>query len=152
MIQRIQTLYLIIADLLIAFLLFLPVAVVSGKDGKMYDVTLMGLTSPGTEGGTQHLWPLIIFAGLVMVFLVWVIFRYGNRALQIRLSYVAVILLLSLNALIYFYVWTSQNSMGGISSLSIFFTFPLVAAVFVFMAIRGITKDEQLVKSIDRIR
>ena len=154
MIQRIQTLYLVIADILIALLLFLPVAAVSAKDGKLYHVTLQGLIPEGTGAGAaiQYAWPLLIFACLVMAWLVWVIFRYGNRVRQIQFSYVAIVLLLGLTALVYYYVRADQDSLGGISSLSIFFSFPLIAAVFVYLAIQGIAKDEKLIKSIDRIR
>ena len=154
MIQRIQTLYLVIADILVALLLFLPVAAVSGKDGKLYNVSLYGILPEGIEAGAaiQKTWPLLIFACLVMALLVVIILQYGNRKRQIRLSYVAILLLLGLTALIYYYIGAGQTSLGGVSSIKIFFSFPLIAAVLVFLAIQGITKDEQLVKSIDRIR
>jgi hypothetical protein len=32
------------------------------------------------------------------------------------------------------------------------FIFPLIAAVFLFLAYRSINKDEQLIKSLDRLR
>jgi hypothetical protein len=154
MIQRIQSLYLLIAVILVGVLFFVPVAGLSGKDGNLFWVYLSGVVSEGTANGVinEKSWPLLIYACLVLVMLVWTIFRYGNRALQIRLSYISILLLAGLTALIYYYVWNSQISLGGIYSLKIYFSFPLVSAVFVYLAIKGIAKDEKLIKSIDRIR
>lgn len=154
MIQRIQSLYLLIAAVFVAVLFFVPLAGLSGKEGNLFLVYLSGVVTEGSANGTitQKSWPLFIYAILVLAMLVYTIFRYGNRMLQIRLSYIAIILLVVLAALIYFYVWNSQNSLGGISSLKVYFSFPLVSAVFVYLAVRGIAKDEKLVKSIDRIR
>jgi len=154
MIQRIQSLYLLIAVIFVGVLFFVPLAGLSGKEGDLFLVYLSGVVSESTANGAinQKSWPLIIYACLVMLMLVWIIFRYGNRALQIRLSYIAILLLIGLTALIYYYVWSSQISLEGIFSLKIYFSFPLVSAVFVYLAIKGIAKDEKLIKSIDRIR
>ncbi len=154
MIQRIQSLYLLIAAIFVVVLFFVPLAGLSGKEGNLYLVYLSGVVSEGSLNGAanQKSWPLLIYTCLVLVLLVWTIFRYGNRAIQLRLSYIAILLLIGLTALIYYYVWNSQNSLGGIYSLKIYFSFPLVSAVFVYLAVKGIAKDEKLIKSIDRIR
>lgn len=154
MIQRIQSLYLIIAGVFVSVLFFVPVAVLSGKEGNLYLVYLSGVVSEGTSNRATiaESWPLLIYASVVLIFLVSIIFLFRNRMLQIRLSYVALVNLLVLAALIFFYVWKSQNSLGGIYSMKIYFSFTFVSAVFVYLAIRGIAKDDKLVKSIDRIR
>ena len=154
MIQRIQSLYLLIAAVFVGVLFFVPVAELSGKEGKLFLVYLSGVVSEGTANGAAmaKTWPLLIIACLVLIFLVTTIFRYGKRVHQIKLCYLAIADLILLAGLIYFYVWKSQNDLGGIFSLKIYFTFPFMAAVFVYLAIKGIAKDEKLVKSIDRIR
>lgn len=154
MIQRIQSLYLLIAGIFVAVLFFVPLAGLSGKDGNLFLVYLSGVVSEGPESLTisQKSWLLSIYAGLVLVILAWIMFSYGNRILQIKLSYLAILLLTGMTALIYYYVWNFHTSLGGIYSLKIFFSFPLIAAVFVFLAVKGIARDEKLVKSIDRIR
>jgi hypothetical protein len=60
--------------------------------------------------------------------------------------------MIALTAVISLYIWQYKNTLGGEYSLKVFSSFPLVSAVLVYLAIRGIVKDENLVKSIDRIR
>ncbi|HEY5511047.1 MAG TPA: DUF4293 domain-containing protein [Prolixibacteraceae bacterium] len=154
MIQRIQTLYLLAADLLVSALFLLPFAELSGKEGKLFLFHLTGLITWTTGKGDIVLdtWPLLVITCLIAALLIVVIFQYKNRQLQIKLSYLAVFLLVGLTGLIYFYVWKGSALTGGTYSFKVCFTFPLIAAVFVWLATRGIIKDENLVKSIDRIR
>ncbi len=154
MIQRIQTLYFLIADLIIAALYFLPCAAFADKNGKLYLFNLFGVIADGIGKGELVLqsWPLLVMTSLIVILLVLVIFRYKDRLQQTKLAYLILFLQISLTALIYFYIWKSNGILGGSYSLKISFTFPLISAVLVWLAIRGIAKDEQLVKSIDRIR
>jgi CDP-diglyceride synthetase len=154
MIQRIQTLYLLIADLLIAILFFVPFAELYGNGGKIFIFYLTGIISEGADKAEviQRSWPLFLLTCMVLGFLNLVIFQYKKRERQIKLAWVTVILLLGLMTSVYFSVWKCQNLFGGNYSMKIFFTFPLIAAIFVYLAIRSIAKDERLVKSINRIR
>lgn len=154
MIQRIQTLYLLIADLLVATLLFLPLAEMVDKQGILYQLNVAGVMRDGVADGGELLstWPLFSLAGLTIIVIALIIFQFKNRERQRRLSYIVLFLLLSLTAVIYYYIWQYNNTLGGEYSLKVFSSFPLVAAVFVYLAIRGIVKDDNLVKSIDRIR
>lgn len=154
MIQRIQTLYLLAADLLIAILFFVPFAEMYGKGNKLFLFYLSGIISEGTGKGEviQKSWPLLFLTCLVLLLVNLVIVQYKNRPRQINLSWLTIVLLLGLSSSIYFSVWKCNSLLGGNYSMKISFTFPLVAAVFVLLAIRSISKDEKLVKSIDRIR
>jgi hypothetical protein len=154
MIQRIQTLYLLIADLLIGILFFVPFAEMTSNQGRLFLFNLSGIISEGDLNGTvsQKSWPLFILAGLIVVVLSFIILQYKNRPRQKQLSFMALFLILGLAASIYFSVVKCTNLLGGHYSMKIYFLLPLVAAVFVYLAIRAIAKDEHLVKSIDRIR
>ncbi len=154
MIQRIQTLYLLIADLLIAILFFVPFAEIAGKDGGLYLLNVVGLQAEGTSLGAFQLktWPLQILMVVILLGLILILFQFKNRILQIKLSYAAILFQIILSTLLVFYAWSGSTQVGGTYSLKIFFTFPLIAAVIVFLAIRGMVRDENLVKSIDRIR
>jgi len=154
MIQRIQTLYLFVADLLIAVLFFVPFAEIAGKDGNLYLLNISGIVPVGTTGRPllPGYWSVTVLVSLVLILLSLIIFQFKNRISQIRLSYVTLLILLGLTALLYFFVWRSNSLFGNGYSLKIFITFPLIAVVCVYLAIRGIVKDEKLVKSIDRIR
>ncbi|HWS00005.1 MAG TPA: DUF4293 domain-containing protein [Prolixibacteraceae bacterium] len=154
MIQRIQTLYLFIAGLLVAMLFFLPLAEMVDKQGILYQLNVAGVTRDGAGDGGEVIsaLPLISLVCLVVVITMLTIFQFKNRVRQIRLSYLALFLMMALTAVISLYIWQYKNTLGGEYSLKVFASFPLVSAVLVYLAIRGIVKDENLVKSIDRIR
>ena len=153
MIQRIQTLYLIVADLLVASLLFLPLAILTDKSGTFYQLNATGVFKDGVEGiAIQNSWPILGLISLIIVMIILTIVRFRNRSGQIRLAYVNILLLICLMLAIYFYAWNGSNALGGSYFFKLQASFPLVAAVFNYQAIRGIAKDDNLVKSIDRIR
>ncbi len=154
MIQRIQSLYLLIADVLIGLMFFMPFTGMAGKDGKLFLLYLSGIVTEGAANGNleQKSWPVFILACVVMILLTMAIFQYKKRTRQLSISYITVILLVGLFSSIYFTSWKCNQILGGTYSMKMSFTFPIIAAVFVYLAIRGIAKDERLVKSIDRIR
>jgi Domain of unknown function (DUF4293) len=154
MIQRIQSLYLLAANILLSALYLSPFAELSGKEGKTFLFYLNGLV-PGNavNGGiVLNTWPLLAITGLIFALIFLIIFQYKNRPLQIKLTYLSEALLIILTGLIYFYVWKGNTLTAGSYSFKITSTFPLIAAVFAWLASRGMIKDENLVKSIDRIR
>ena len=154
MIQRIQSLYLLIADLLIAMLFFVPFAEIAGKGGHLYLLSATGFRPEEASGGAVlvNTWPLLFLSGVLLLGLIFVLFQFKNRVRQIKFSYAAILLQLILTALICFFAWSGSYQVGGTFSLKIYFTLPLIASVIVYLAIRGIRKDDNLVKSIDRIR
>lgn len=151
MIQRIQTLYLLIAELLIAMLFFVPFAELADKNGSLFQFSVFGVVQEGGANGiVQRCWPIFILVCLVLLVLNLIILNFKRRTMQIKLSYIVIFLMICLTGLVYYYV--SSNNPGGTFAFKIYASFPLVAAVFLYLAIRGIVKDENLVKSIDRIR
>jgi len=154
MIQRIQTLYLIVAALLVAALFFVPFAELTGKDGAYYLFNISGINvvSSGSSTSLDNAMPVLVLVCLSLIMVVLSIFLFKNRISQIRISYISISFLFGLKALMYYYTWSSNNvPIGGLHS-KIYATLPLIAAISVFLAIRNIRKDENLVKSIDRIR
>lgn len=154
MIQRIQTLYLLIAEFLVAALFFFPYAEIAGKDGLIYRFDSKGIFIEGVANveSIYESLPVLILCTLVLLLLLVTIFQYKNRVRQMRLSTVNIFLLIGLSGLIFYYTWESSKIIGGTFSLTLFTAFPIVSAILVYLAIRGIAKDEALVRSIDRIR
>jgi len=154
MIQRIQTLYLLIAALLVASLFFVPFAELTGKDGAQYLFNISGITVNSSNGSAilDSTWPVLVLVCLSLIILVISIFLFKNRITQIRVSYINISFLFGLKALMYYYTWSGNNLPAGGLHSKIYSTLPLIAAILVFIAIRNIRKDENLVKSIDRIR
>jgi len=154
MIQRIQTIYLVLAELLTATLLFLPYGEIAGKDGKLFVLGIGGLVAENGANSTliQNSWPIALVVALNLILLTSIIFQFKNRPQQIKASYLSILLLLGQSAIIYFYVWQASQILGGSYAIKISTYFPLIAVVLVYLAIKGISQDENLVKSIDRIR
>jgi hypothetical protein len=154
MIQRIQTLYLLLAELLTATLLFLPFGEIAGKDGKLFVFGITGLVAESGANGAlvQNSWPIVVVVALNLILLITIILQFKNRSQQIKLSYISILLLLGQSAIIYFYVWQASQILGGSYAIKLSTYFPLIAVVLVYLALKGISRDEKLVKSIDRIR
>lgn len=108
------------------------------------------------EKKTLQLQLISIAAGL---FLVMAIALYKNRALQMKVARLAMFAGILLTGIIAYYCFvvvpqTELNIPSGqlkmIPSVGLFL--PLIASVFAFLGYRGVKKDDDLVKSVDRIR
>ena len=135
MLQRIQTLYLAAAILITGAMFFTP---------------LFQRTLESPEG---WLWvAMMICAGISSALSLWAIMLFGQRKKQIQVIQVAMIfqtLLFGSSIGIVF-------SLGGIGRYlwdeSLGAALVLLALVAMLRAINGIKKDEELVRSMDRIR
>jgi hypothetical protein len=154
MIQRIQTVFLIIATMLLIFVVSFPIAeFVRHSDQAILELGFKGLIEEGTNGTADFATlPLSILIALCLAITVFTILLYKKRILQIRLSVVNIILLIGLEGLMYYYVRAAQLALPASVSYKLFFIFPLVAAILVFLALRAIARDEALIRSLDRLR
>ena len=130
MIQRIQTIYLLLIACLMIVLLFVPVS-----------------------NNISYSWVLSLNAGIVALLSGITIFLYKQRKLQIKLCNV----ILGLLVLFYVFIFVFNLDLPlnvSIRDLGFSYTalFPFIAIIFDFLAIRGIKKDEKLVRSMDRLR
>ena len=154
MIQRIQTVYLLISEILTAILFLVPFAGISGQNGLLYRADIQGLyleRTPNQELLQRH-WPIFIFVVAILILVFATIFLYKDRKLQIRLSAISLLAQLCLCAMIFFEVWSGAQRLSGHISFTIFMVFPFISAILILLAFRAIKHDELLVKSIDRIR
>lgn len=137
MIQRIQTLYLIMT-ILLSVLFLTGRMIVIEKDA---EVIHQGMIVP-----------LAVTAALIALISAVSIFLYKNRKQQIKLAIILIILSSVLTAalVIYGFILTSQNGGRIRLNLSIILPFPMI--ITSLLAYRGIKKDEELVRSYDRLR
>ncbi|HEY1199398.1 MAG TPA: DUF4293 domain-containing protein [Niastella sp.] len=91
---------------------------------------------------------LILSAGVGIASIISV-FLYKNRKTQLRI--VLVTLLVSIINLILFFTQT-RKFVPAEGSYSITAIFAIIVPIFLILAMRGIRKDEKLVKSLDRLR
>lgn len=152
MIQRIQTLYLLAACILCVATLCTPLAFFSTADGEPV-ATLYNLwmTKEGSERVFTY-WALFALLLLVSTFSFTDIFLFRRRALQMRVASFSIILLvgwyLAYAAFVYLFMTANQVEFRPHWSVSL----PFAAIVLLYFAFRGIYKDEQLVRSLDRLR
>jgi len=125
MIQRIQTVYLFLVFCLMAVLVFIPFS---------------------------SSWTVSLVAGIIAVVAVITVFLYKKRGLQIKMGYLLLLLLVLVYALYYIFDRHYVPIADLLQQIRFTFVFPFVAFVLVYLAIRGIKKDEKLVRSLDRLR
>ena len=154
MIQRIQTVYLLIAEILIGILFFVPFAGITGKDGSNYQFDIRGLSLGGIlkSDNVSGSMPLILVWAASMILIIVCIFMYKNRRQQMKFSIMTIFLLLGFGSLIFYSVLSNATILSGSHSFRVFIIFPVIAAILIYMATRAIGKDEMLVRSSDRIR
>ena len=92
-------------------------------------------------------WLVIIGTALTVGILIN-IFNYKKRKQQLWIT-IALILVSLLNIVVY---WFAQSRYIGGGTFSLSALLALAIPVFLILATRGITKDEKLVKSADRLR
>lgn len=160
MIQRIQTVFLLIVGIAMLVFLFAPLwQKVDTNSGASYTLTafyLETVTSP--EEGVKNEFDPYVIPGVLGILSVCVAFiaigMYKKRMRQIMLSTLNSLLIgtaLGLSA-----YWATQaegNFLPGIQgSYSYGLFLPAIALVFNSLAVRFIRKDERLVRSMDRLR
>ncbi|HCC71614.1 MAG TPA: DUF4293 domain-containing protein [Bacteroidales bacterium] len=155
MIQRIQTLYLAVATALSVFLLKGPIVRLVSDTGQAYELNFKGIYSIESNlvGETiEKSLPLTFILIAVPVFFLIAIFLYRRRKLQIRITVFTTLLLLGAFLLMIFYIFYTGRKLEAELIFNIKLTFPVIGAIFGYLAFRSILKDELLIKSYDRIR
>jgi len=153
MIQRIQTVYLLIADILIAMLFFFRFAEISSSKD-IFSAGIQGIYLDGTRQSQLilHNWPLVVLWIVIPILLFVSVFLFKKRKLQLKLSWINLLFALCMEGVIILEIWFGAKRLSGHSSLTIYFLLPIFAIVLIYLAIRAIKKDELLIRSIDRIR
>jgi hypothetical protein len=141
MIQRIQTLWLLLCALCASLAFILPFG-----------------TSFVSEIGTERvdgeamnaLKNQIVTVPVIMIIIncLVAIFLYKKRPIQILLAVIAIFLIITCIGLMVYLAMFETNG----ASLSYGIVAPVLALIFGLFALKGIRKDEKLVKNLDRLR
>jgi len=154
MIQRIQSLYLLLAVVAVALLFFFPIAELLVDKEFTFLFRYRGLyeLKHGQEILKIASYPLAILFSINMIISLITIFKFKNRILQLRLCIINILLLIASLALAYYFIAFAFTDFQDTVRYGIVALMPVLAAIFSFLAYKGIQKDEKLIKSIDRIR
>jgi len=138
MIQRQQTLWLLLATLAALFCFMFPFATGKGLEkGAEVDKTI--------TAGSNFL--LLLFTGASLVLSAVIIFLYKDRKLQMKLCLLGLLL-----SVVMIVLYITQINKLTKSTLALFCILPFAVSIGYFMAFRNIRKDEKLVKSLDKLR
>lgn len=163
MIQRIQSIFLLLVAVSMILLLFYPVwQKVSIETGEMVTLTAFDLRFEEFDSGSgerTQVWKkdniyVSILAVLASAVAFFSISRYKNRLRQIQLGALNSLFIGGNLVIILFITQKAEPLLNEQSTGDLLFGFylPVVALLFNFMANRFIRKDEKLVRSADRIR
>ncbi|MEA4985968.1 hypothetical protein SDC9_46415 [bioreactor metagenome] len=155
MIQRIQTLYLLLVVIVTTVTFFSPFAgLQNAEQAAIYEMSYRGLFEMNTSGDIRlaNIWTLTALMAIVPLISLITVFLFKKRLLQIRLIISNIILMAGFYGLMFIYLWQYGKALDASLYLEIPAAFPLVGIILSIMAIRAIAKDEALVKSLNRIR
>ena len=150
MIQRIQSIYLLIVAVLMVVCLCNPLGSLINVNNEISEFTnLYIVTADGMKDYTP--WALFVLLFIVAIIAFVTIFLFKKRMLQIRLTIFGSILLLGYYVTLLVFVTTVLSEDVSYTP-SWLVCLPFVAIVLNWLAIRSIGADEALVKAYDRLR
>lgn len=143
MIQRIQTIYLLLASVVSGGLIFVFNLWSTLKE-KIFALDLF------LEESIQlKLIPFLFLAAAIISFIA--VFLYKNRQLQFVIGRIVILINLFLLGLLIYLSLTLPGEVS-ISEKGIGMFLPILAILLIVLANKAIKKDEDLVKSVDRLR
>ncbi|MDP2541145.1 hypothetical protein CSC81_01335 [Tenacibaculum discolor] len=144
MIQRIQSIYLLVAGIISGGLTFLFSLWSNSQTNYIYILDLFS----GNSILEKSIPVLFFISALVSIV---TIFLFKNRQLQFVLNRLNILINLFLLGVL---IYLSQTLSGeaSVSEKGIGMFFPIIVVLLLVLANRAIKKDEDLVKSVDRLR
>ena len=149
MIQRIQSVYLLVVTILMIICMCNPVGSIIASTNEISEFGNLCITLPD---GTKDYAPWALFAILMVVAILSfvTIFLFKKRMLQIRLTIFSNIMLIGYYLALVALALMLAEGTSFTPSWTI--CLPFVAIVLNWLAIRGIGADEALAKAYDRLR
>ncbi|MFK7982323.1 MAG: DUF4293 domain-containing protein [Saprospiraceae bacterium] len=145
MIQRIQSVLLLLAAVAVFALFKLPF-------GSSETIAASTLFNDGIFSIQDHVGLLGLFCAAGAIAFIS-IFLFNNRPLQLKLSRVAIIAnVIGIILAAVLFMQDSQAMGAAIPKEELGLGLPVLSIIFAALAIRFINKDENLVKSMDRLR
>ncbi|HAW52449.1 MAG TPA: hypothetical protein DCX54_09015 [Flavobacteriales bacterium] len=155
MIQRVQTIYLLISLMSCFILLYIPMGTVAGHGEISY--YLNGFSVSGEEDVFYSTYFLSGMLVVIMLLQAISVFDFKNRKRQVILVQISLILLLGLTVGILMYPDISEVPVQISSDefkidYNWWILFMILPWVLTYLAIRAIKRDEALVRSTERMR
>lgn len=155
MLQRIQSIYLLFASLVLFALFFFPLAHNVYVADKPVSIMVTGIFQDdnGAQKYTEHFVALTAITAIAALMPLVIIFLFKNRKLQITLCYSAILVLIGYS---FWMAQTVKKAVGSVQldtrtmGIGLFLT--SLSIVLLILAAKSIQRDEKLIKSADRLR
>lgn len=151
MIQRKQSVYLLVAVIVLICALCLPLGYFVGAD----QVDVLAFKPLGViqaDGSLLSTWGVFSLLLLSAVVSFCTIFLFRNRRLQMRMIVFNVVLLVAYFFVLLLFISTLKSDLNSSFQLNWALCLPVVAIILNWLAFGAIRQDDQLVKAADRIR
>lgn len=160
MIQRVQTIYLLLASIFTGLTAWFELAIYYSGEQEIFRYGLFGnrATADGELFVPGNWMVQLVIVAISTLLAIFIIFKFKNRKLQLKLGQFNYLLLVAIILSVYFSVrnlinLVPLNEFENVKAVYwIGFYMPVAAIAFQFLANRGIKKDEELVKSVERLR
>lgn len=155
MIQRIQTVYLLLVVILSSLTVFMTSVTFVPSDIDLqisYELKQMNLVGVNDVYSNITTWVSFILSALIPIIALVTIFLYKKRMMQISFTVANIILMVGYYVLLAITVWSISDALNADWHLHFSVIFPLISIVLSYLALRGVMKDEALVRSLDRLR
>lgn len=155
MLQRIQSVYLLFAALVIFALYLFPLTHNVYINGVSSTIKITGIYQDvnGHQNQTTPFTALTMVTAIVGMIPFIIIFLYKNRKQQIIFCYSAILVIIGYS------FWLSQtvkNATGGLElrtdNIGVGIFLSSISIVLLILAVKSIQKDEKLIRSADRLR
>lgn len=151
MIQRIQTLYWLLAVAAVILWGFLPYATIESPAGPL-TLSPLGLASDGPQHWLFTGWGTLILGILTVALLLLAIFAYRRPVWQMRASIFSMLLLIGAMLLEGYYIYSATSTAEGIWRMKVAFWLPLLAGLLAYAGFRGVRRDQAFLRRMDRLR
>lgn len=151
MIQRIQSVYLLLVTILLVATAFMPIGQFVGTDNITTHVFKpLGVTM--ADGTFQSTWGLFGILILSAVIACCSIFLYRNRMLQIRMTIFGTILLVGFYIAFLVFMFVLKDDLQASFHLKWALCLPVICIILNYLSFRAIYSDEVMVRAADRLR
>lgn len=152
MIQRIQSVYLLLAAVALVISLCLPAGYFVSNEG-IISGTFKPLGVTLTDGTSLSTWGVFVLSLLSALIQVCTIFLYRNRTLQMRMSIFSIVVIVGYYvAFIVFVPALKERLLDTTFQTGWALCLPFISVILTWLAFRAIRHDEELVKATDRLR
>ena len=150
-----------LSAILSALLFFMSLASFS-NDTQVIGFTIFGVENPveSITLSNSSTWPLIVLAVLMTILPIYTALKYKKRELQVKLCHLDMLLNVVFLGLVFIYFESDIRLIinaiesGALLMNSYYWgmAIPIVCLILQIFAVRGVKKDIELLKSVDRLR